>query len=130
MDHLAQCSCGELSILAKGEPLRISVCHCLECQKRTGSPFGVQARFPIKKTLISGEYKDYMRVGGSGKQLTFSFCKECGSTVFYKLEGIEDAISIPVGGFANPDFMAPYISVYEQSKHHWVELPENLEHNV
>ena len=40
----ASCSCGQLHLTCEGEPVRISVCHCLACQQRTGSAFGVQAR--------------------------------------------------------------------------------------
>jgi len=41
----ASCSCGQLFAVASGEPVRISICHCLACQRRTGSVFGSQARF-------------------------------------------------------------------------------------
>jgi hypothetical protein len=36
----APCSCGRLRVEVDGEPARISVCHCLECQRRTGTAFG------------------------------------------------------------------------------------------
>ena len=42
----AACSCGQLQATTSGDPVRISVCHCLACQRRTGSVFGMQARFP------------------------------------------------------------------------------------
>ena len=41
----AACSCGQLRLTVEGEPVRVSICHCLACQRRTGSVFGVQARF-------------------------------------------------------------------------------------
>ena len=44
-DRQATCSCGNLIVRTRGEPVRVSICHCLACQKRTGSTFGVQARF-------------------------------------------------------------------------------------
>jgi len=44
--HHAACSCGQLSLVAHGDPIRISMCHCLACQRRTGSTYGAQARFP------------------------------------------------------------------------------------
>jgi len=40
----AACSCGKLSAAAEGDPIRISICHCHACQRRTGSVFGAQAR--------------------------------------------------------------------------------------
>lgn len=41
----ATCTCGQLGVDCEGDPVRVSVCHCLPCQQRTGSAFGVQARF-------------------------------------------------------------------------------------
>ena len=37
--HHAECSCGQLQVDADGDPVRISMCHCLACQRRTGSAF-------------------------------------------------------------------------------------------
>ena len=37
--RLASCSCGQLTAQASGDPVRNSICHCLACQRRTGSPF-------------------------------------------------------------------------------------------
>lgn len=48
----ASCNCGQLSLSVSGDPIRVSVCHCNACQKRTGSAFGVQARYPLSKSLL------------------------------------------------------------------------------
>lgn len=126
--RIASCSCGKLSATVEGEPVRISVCHCLACQRRTGSVFGAQARFARSGVSISGEGMEYVRVGDEGSKVTFTFCTECGATVYYVLEGIEDTIAIPVGAFADPGFPAPAFSVYEERMHGWVRMPEEIEH--
>jgi hypothetical protein len=55
MTHrLARCSCEQLTLSVTGDPVRISVCHCLACQQRTGSAFGFQARFADSQVQISG----------------------------------------------------------------------------
>lgn len=69
-----------------------------------------------------------MRVGDEGRKSTFSFCPNCGATVHYVMEGHEESIAIPVGAFAEPGFPAPTFSVYEERKHSWVAMPENIEH--
>jgi hypothetical protein len=79
----AACSCGKLAVSVRGEPVRISVCHCLECQRRTGSAFGVQARFRKTDVEITGESTAYRRIAESGNAITFHFCPHCGSTVYY-----------------------------------------------
>ncbi|MGR3757040.1 MAG: GFA family protein [Tranquillimonas sp.] len=32
MERTATCRCGQLTATCRGEPVRIAVCHCLECQ--------------------------------------------------------------------------------------------------
>jgi hypothetical protein len=51
----AACNCGKLEIVCEGEPVRISMCHCLECQRRTGAVFGSQAWFTQQQTTVSGQ---------------------------------------------------------------------------
>ena len=125
----ASCSCGQLTITTQADPLRVSICHCLACQRRTGSVFGAQARFKRDLVSISGESNQYVRVGDEGSKITFNFCPNCGATVHYAVEGYdEDNIAIPVGAFADPDFPVPTFSVYEDRMHSWVSLPAGIEH--
>ena len=126
--RLASCSCGQLTARVAGEPVRISICHCLACQRRTGSVFGEQARFPRAGVSISGASSEYIRVGDEGSRAKFHFCPKCGSTVYYEPGGLEEFLAIPVGAFAEPSFPAPRVSVYESRKHQWVVPPPEAEH--
>lgn len=105
------------------------MCHCLACQRRTGSTFGAQARFPRGAVAISGRSTPFTREGDSGGRATFHFCPECGSTVYYQIEQLPDAIAVPVGAFADPTFPAPRVSVYEARRHPWTGIPEDAEHH-
>lgn len=126
--RLATCSCGNLSAHVSGEPVRVSICHCLACQKRSGSVFAAQARFPASAVSIAGESREYVRTGDEGGVARFHFCPACGVTVYYRLDGVPDFISIPVGVFADPQFPPPQVSVYEERRHAWVGLPAGIEH--
>lgn len=126
--RVASCSCGRLRAEVTGEPVRVSVCHCLACQRRTGSAFGVQARFPREHVAISGRGSEFVRVGDEGTRTTFTFCPDCGATVYYVSAGAEDVVAIPVGAFADPGFPSPAFSVYEERKHSWIELRGDVEH--
>lgn len=116
----AACRCGQLSARCGGEPIRISVCHCLACQRRSGSPFAEQARFPAGQVKITGESTEWVRIADSGNPVTYHFCPTCGSTVWYQGGPMPDAIAIPVGAFADPQFPPPRFSVWEAQKHGWV----------
>jgi hypothetical protein len=128
INRVASCSCGQLSLTTSEEPLRVSVCHCLACQRRTGSVFGAQARFRRDAVQITGSSSAYVRVGDEGGKTTFHFCPQCGATVHYQLEGNPEHVAVPVGAFAKPGFPAPSFSVYEERMHCWVGLLAGIEH--
>ena len=100
------------------------MCHCLACQKRTGSIFGVQARFGRDRVAVEGASTTFERVGDSGGRATFHFCPICGATVYYELDGLPDHLAVPVGAFADPGFGAPTISIYEARRHAWARMPD------
>lgn len=121
----AACCCGQLSVTCEGEPVRISMCHCLACQQRTGSAFGVQARFGRQQvSSLSGRAAKFVRVADSGRRITFHFCPDCGSIVYWEIEGLPDLIAVAVGAFADPGFPPPKISVYGVRRHPWTAMPE------
>ncbi len=124
----ASCSCGQLSAKVSADPIRVSICHCYACQRRTGSVFGVQARFPRSAVEVTGKGTDFVRFGDEGGRFRFTFCPTCGSTVFYVQEGRDEHVAIPVGAFADSVFPPPSFSVYEERMHSWVALPKGIEH--
>jgi len=96
------------------------MCHCLACQKRTGSAFAIQARWLAAQVTVEGDAKTYVRVGDEGSSATFRFCPTCGATVYWVNDTMADTIAVPVGAFADPTFPPPRISVYGVRKHPWV----------
>jgi hypothetical protein len=116
----ATCACRNLRVTCAGDPIKISVCHCLDCQRRTGSTYGIGAFFARKDVEVNGDFRTYKRGSDSGSAVNFRFCPDCGSTVFWEPERLPDAIAIAVGSFADPTFPAPSQSVYEQRRHPWV----------
>ena len=127
--HGAACSCGQLRLTAEGDPIRISMCHCLACQRRTGSAFGIQARFSADNVRVVGVHSDYVRVSDDGEERAFHFCADCGATVFYTLAASPDVVAVPIGAFADPNFPPPRVSVYESRKHPWLAITAEMEHH-
>jgi hypothetical protein len=121
----AACSCGQLRLEAEGDPVRVSMCHCLACQRRTGSAFSMQARFPAEHVRIDGRATEYTRISDDGEPRTFHFCPDCGATVYYVSDA--DMIAVPIGAFADPAFPPPRVSVWEERRHPWVAMPDGAE---
>jgi hypothetical protein len=123
----AACSCGQLRIEVEGEVLGTGICHCLACQRRTGSVFATLAGFaaPYK---VFGTATEYVRVGTRGTKSTFRFCPVCGTNLFHTQEGHEQShVNVAVGAFADPSFPPPEDSVYGRRRHPWVQLPPGIE---
>jgi hypothetical protein len=125
----AACSCGQLHLSIEGEPSRISLCHCLECQRRTGAILGTQARFHRDQVTFAGQATAWKRKAESGNELTFHFCPTCGSTVYWEGTGFPESIAVSIGAFADPSFPAPTIEVWEESRHTWLTLPTDTPRN-
>ena len=127
-ERLASCSCGQLTLAVRGEPMRVSMCHCLACQRRSGSTYAVQARFASADVTIAGESTVYVRVSDEGNAAHFHFCPRCGATVFYRFADDPSVTAVPVGAFADPAFPARVISWYGERRHAWVSTPPDAEH--
>jgi len=125
----AECRCGQLKAQCEGEPVLVAVCHCLVCQRRTGSALGVQARFPADQVTVTGEWSTYTRISETGRTASYRFCPTCGNTVIIENEGSPGLVTLPVGAFADPDFPAPSWSFFEGRKFPWLSVAgDNIKH--
>ena len=123
----AACSCGQLRIRLAGDPQLVSSCHCLACQRRTGAIFGSSAFFRRNQIVSTeGERRTFRRQGESGAWLSFQFCPDCGSTVFWQSERLADMVSVAVGAFADPHFPAPARTIWTTTKHEWFAFSEDI----
>ena len=124
----ARCSCGALT-LTLPEPSKLVVaCHCLDCQRRTGAPFGVGAFYPAEAVAVSGTPKEFVREAASGGTVRTYFCPNCGSSIYWKADNLPSLIGVALGALADPTYPAPFRSVFERSKHDWVRIGGAVEH--
>jgi hypothetical protein len=125
MTREAACHCGQLRLEVAGDPFWVSVCHCLDCQRRTGSAFGTQAGFRADQVEVAGRFNDFTRNGH-----TFHFCTDCGSQVFQTQPDQPERVVVSVGSFADPTFPPPTESGYDSRRHLWVGLPDSIERTL
>jgi len=103
------------------------MCHCLACQRRTGSVLSVQALYRSGQVRTAGRYREYERVTEDRDPRRYCFCPDCGATVFFTVPSVADLVGVPVGAFADPSSFSPTISVYDSRRHPWVVVPESVE---
>ena len=127
--RFARCHCGSLSLKCSGEPTKVSMCHCEDCQRRTGSAFSIAAFFERGSVeRVSGGATTFTRGSASGHPVAFHFCPNCGTSILWESDRAPETCGIAAGCFADLDFPAPGSSVYEEAMHSWLALPSVAEH--
>ena len=121
------CACGAIRYATQHTPVFQNHCQCRDCQRRSGAPFSVGTFFPAGAVTISGATTEYTRTADSGGKVHQHFCPNCGSTVYWKADNLPDMIGVSVGAMADPCYPPPLRSVFEQSKHAWVQI-DGAEH--
>ena len=124
----ARCSCGALSLTLPGPSKLVVACHCLDCQRSTGAPFGVGVFYAIEAVAVSGTQKAFTRDAASGGKVHSYFCPNCGSTVYWKADRLPSMIGVAIGALADPKNPRPVRSIFEQSKHDWVQVDGAVDH--
>ena len=126
MTRIARCQCGGFRVVVSCEPVFVNLCHCQDCQRRSGVPLTWNAYFPKSETVLEGEYRIYD--AQEGRKLLNHFCPTCGSTVGWILERRPDLYGVAAGAFNDPNFPPPTVSIWEQSKYQWIELTADIQH--
>ena len=72
------CQCGQVRYELSGEPIRLIACHCTECQRQSGSAFGMSMLIKKEDLKLTGITKSFIRVADSGHKNTGVFCPNCG----------------------------------------------------
>ncbi len=127
VSRIASCSCGQLKVTCEGDPVRVSICCCGACQKRTSSVYGVGAYFPqAQVTSIAGQQKTFMRTSDAGRWLRSRFCPECGSTVYWEAEFRPGIIGVAIGALADAEDLQPVAVVWTKQKHAWAPIPTDI----
>jgi hypothetical protein len=119
------CSCGEVRYRLTSEPLFIHCCHCLNCQRQTGSAFVINLLIESDRVeLLAGEPKhvDVPRDDGSTQQIFR--CPTCQVAVFshYGFSGVR---FVRGGTLDEPSSAVPDVHIYTRSKLPWITLPDS-----
>lgn len=118
------CSCGEIRYRLSGSPLVTHCCHCLNCQRQTGSAFVINMLIERDRVgLLAGEPQpvDVPRDDGS-VQRVFR-CPTCQVAV-YSLYSRPDVSFVRAGTLDDPSQVAPDVHIFTRSKREWITLPD------
>ena len=123
IERTARCACGKATITVRGEPVLNAVCHCNNCQRRTGSAFGLNVYFPDERVLAASGEMGVYRIEGEKSQERF-FCAGCGTTLRWRTGWFPGWTGVAGGCFRDEPLPDPEVSVANETRRSWVCIPE------
>ncbi len=120
----ASCQCGSVTAtIDDGVAPFVVACHCIDCQKRSGSPFGVIAYFSSDAVTIHDEAREHTRPTDAGGTFTTGFCTTCGTTLYGRASKHSTLTLFTMGTTDDATIPLPMRWIYEQRRHGWIEMP-------
>lgn len=118
------CQCGAIRYRLHGEIYRLNICHCKDCQRQSGSAFGMSLIIPLESfKLESGELKTFQLPVESGRTKTCVFCPDCGVRIYNQTSAM---CSLKAGTLDDTSWLVPDAHYWTKRKQPWVELADGL----
>lgn len=126
MNLKGRCACGSVMFRIDKKPMFTHACHCLDCQRTTGSAFVLHSVIGEKELIIeSGELKSATVTTGSGAGCDLNFCTTCGTFIWVKYRYHKvPVIAIRTGTLYDCAEVAVQAHIFIKSKLPWVSIPE------
>ena len=127
-----RCHCGDIIVEGEVDPEKVSVCHCTDCQTRTGSAFGMGVPVSGDTFRMSGQPTTYLKTtADSGRPRLQAFCPKCGSSIYSTTpgEGQQAFYMVRVGLLAQRDQLTPKRQNWFRSARPWVTSLDSVPRN-
>ena len=120
------CQCGSVRYELMAEPVRLVACHCKECQRQSGSAFGMSMMVKKDSFHVTGATKQFTRIADSGAENTGVFCPECGVRIFHIPRYVEGMLVLKPGTLDDTSWLRPAYFVWMKSAQGWVPVPDGV----
>lgn len=118
------CQCGEVRYRLAAEPRQLTACHCLDCQRQSGSAFGLSLDVPKEGfELLSGRLASFRVRCDSGRSKECAFCPSCGTRIHHSGEW---GVSVKAGTLDDTSQLRPEAHYWTGRKQPWVEIPAGI----
>ncbi len=123
------CACGEVRYQLVADPVTCYVCHCTDCQTRTGSAFGISMiceSDAIKLERGSPELVEVELPDGRVKRA--NRCPSCQVSVWGSPRASPNLRTLHPGTLDDASWLAPIGHIWTRSAQPWVVIdPESLQ---
>ena len=120
------CQCGRVRYQIRAQPLTLYACHCTECQRQSGSAFGLSLAVPrAALVVVDGTPVMWRRVLAGGRVIWCLFCGECGVRLFHNPERNPQASIVKPGTLDDTGWLKPVGHIWTRSAQPWVQIPQS-----
>jgi len=117
------CSCGAVRYRLTSDPLFVHCCHCLNCQRQTGSAFVVNVLIEADRVEVTGEPQLVEVARDDGSTQEIFRCRSC-QVALYSTYTYPTVYFVRAGTLDEPASVSPDVHIFTRSKLPWVRLPE------
>lgn len=122
-----RCACGEITFRLTSEPMFTHCCHCLDCQRQTGSAFAINALYEADRVeLLSGTPQAISMPTDSGRPHDIYRCPKCQTALWSDYGRRGYLLFVRVGTLDEPGRITPDVHIFTRSKLAWVGLPDDV----
>ena len=117
------CACGAVRYRLASAPLFVHCCHCLNCQRQTGSAFVINLLVETDRVeVLTGEPEPVAAPRDDGSVQRIFRCPTCQVAVFSEY-GWPELRFVRAGTLDDPSSVEPDVHIFTRTKVPWVTLP-------
>lgn len=121
------CACGAVRYRLASAPMFVHCCHCLNCQKHTGSAFVINLLIEASRVeILEGEPQPVTMPQNGGSPNEIFRCPTCLVAVWSVYGGRSQVRFVRGGTLDDPAGVSPDVHIFTRSKLPWVRLPEGV----
>jgi len=122
-----QCGCGAVTYHMKSGPIFVHCCHCIDCQRQTGSAYVLNAIIEADRVEVEGPTIEIDLPTPSGLGQIITRCEACGVALFssYMIR-LGKLKYVRVGTLDDPDQCSPDVQIFTKRKQAWVPLNPDI----
>src|SRR3954447_539685 len=118
------CACGEVRYRLTDDPLIVHCCHCLNCQRQTGSAFVINILIEKDRLELRAGEPQRVDVPREDGVQPIHRCPACQIALFSEY-GTPWLWFVRAGTLDDPGTITPDVHIFTRSKRDWVTLPES-----
>jgi hypothetical protein len=120
------CACGAVRYRLMSDPLFVHCCHCLNCQRQTGSAFVINVMIETDRVEVdAGDPQPVTVPRTGGEKQKIWRCPTCQVALFSQYTRRQIRF-VRAGTLDDPTAVAPDVHIFIRSKLPWVTLPDSV----